>query len=85
MRFFPTIEFVEKIPKDVYKEIRYIHRYKNIGGTYCFSTKHIMIRKNTGQTVKLLMHELGHWLIAIITKSYKIHLLYDNLHLEKEV
>ncbi len=84
MKFFPTVEYVDKIPKEVYEGLRYSHRYKNLGGVYRFSTKHITIKKGTGQTFKTLLHELGHWFIAIFTTSYKIHTLYDNMHLEKE-
>ena len=84
MKFFPTIEYVDEIPQSVYKELRNAHRITNLGGTYRFSTKHIMIKKNTGQTFKTLLHELGHWFIAIFTKSYKIHTLYDDIDIKMQ-
>ena len=82
-KFFPTIKYVDKIPKDVLEDIRNAHCYKNVGGTYNFTTKHIHIKRCSQQT-RLLFHELGHWLIAIFTKSHKIHTWYDSFHLKNQ-
>ena len=84
MKFFPVIQFVDEIPADILDNVRNKHLYNNIGGTYNFETKSILIKRNTGQTKRLLIHELGHWLIALSTKSEKVHTFYDSFHLRKQ-
>lgn len=81
MKVFPTIAFVDKIPEEVVAQLRNAHRYNDLGATYNFVTKHILVRRGTGQTRRSLFHEIGHWFLAIFTKSYKIHTVYDNFHL----
>ncbi len=84
MRFFPIIQFVDEIPQEVRDQLRNAHRYSNLGGTYDFVTKLSLIKRGTGQTRRLIFHELGHWAIAIFTKAHKIHTMYDNRHLPTE-
>ena len=67
MRFFPTIKYVDEISKDDCENLRNAHLYSNLSGTYNFKTKDIHIKRGE-QEIKLLLHELGHWLIAIFTK-----------------
>jgi hypothetical protein len=83
MRFFPRFIFVDEIPESDIKTLRNAHLYSNIGGTYNFRTKVIHIKRNTGQGFTLVLHELGHWFIAIFTKSDKVHTWYDSRHLNK--
>lgn len=83
MRFFPRFIFVDEIPENVTKNIRNAHMYRSFGGAYCFNCKTIHIKRNTGQGFRLVLHELGHWFIAIFTKSVKVHMWYDKRHLAK--
>lgn len=83
MRFFPKFILADEIPEEILKRVRNAELYNNIGGTYCFNCKTIYIKKNTGQGLRLVMHELGHWLIALFTKSHKIHTWYDSRHLKR--
>ena len=83
MKFFPKFIFVDEMPNYVFENLRNPDRYTNLGGAYCFSSKTIYIKRNTGQGFRIIMHELGHWLIALFTKSYKVHTWYDNWHLEE--
>ena len=81
-KFLPTVEYVDKMPQHVLDSLRNAHLYSNLGGAYNFQTKHIYIKRCSIKR-QLLLHELGHWLIAIFTHSHKIHAWYDSFHLKK--
>jgi Zn-dependent peptidase ImmA (M78 family) len=88
--FFPKINFVDEFPVELQEEIDEQMRLHNffyftsftrdtIVGTYFRETKHIYVlnRLNKRKKVKVLFHELTHWLIHTLGDIKILHNFLD--------
>ena len=75
MKLFPSIKFVDEIPKEIAQKFN-LKAGQFLGGVYKHSTKQIYVLK-WEKKWHTLFHELGHWLIYVSTGNSFLHKWFD--------